>query len=441
MERQIYTVGLNHKTAAVEVRERFALSAPEFSKNSAIPLTGKITEAAVLSTCNRVEITAVGTAADAPDEMLAAWAAARQSTVKELSPYVYVHAGREAVSHFFHVASSLDSMILGEPQILGQMKSAYRRAVTLKTSRVILNRLFHRAFTVAKRVRTETAIASSAVSISYAAVELAKRIFGDMSTYTVMLIGAGEMAELAATHLLHAGIKDILVANRTLERAQTLATQFNGKAFELAALPSKLHEADIIISSTGAPDLVITPEPVKRIMKKRKNKPMFFIDIAVPRDIDPAINNLDNVYLYDIDDLKEVVETNMGQRREEARKAQSIVEEECALFLDWLDSLALQPTITDMVKRGERIAHDELLKTTKRLGNIDQATCDAIKDMLTAVIKKMSHDPIMFLKEQYHLQKNEGEQCIDYARRMFNLDRNSMTRQRHKHHGCFFKGP
>lgn len=441
MDRQIYTVGLNHKTAPVEIRERFALSAPTFSEKSAIPLTPKVAEVAVLSTCNRVEITAVGTSPDTPDELLSAWAAARQRTVDELEPYVYVHAGREAVTHFFHVASSLDSMILGEPQILGQMKGAYRRAVMLKTSRVILNRLFHRAFTVAKRVRTETGIASSAVSISYAAVELARRIFGDMHSYTAMLIGAGEMAELAATHLLHAGIKHILVVNRTLERAGALAAQFNGEAMELTELPLRLAEADIIISSTGAPGLIITPEHIKSVMKKRKNRPMFFIDIAVPRDIDPAINDFDNVYLYDIDDLREVVEANMGQRREEAHKAQFIVEEECDLFLEWLDSLALQPTIVNMVERGERIAREELLKTLKRLGTVNQETYEAIESMLAAVIKKMNHDPIVFLKQQYNFEKNDGERCIDYARRMFNLDKDRNMRRARKRPGCFFKTP
>ena len=441
MDRQIYTVGLNHKTAPVEIRERFALCAPRFSEESAIPLSRDIVEVAVLSTCNRVEITAVGACANAPEALLNAWAAACRHTVEELKPYVYVLSGSEAVTHFFHVASSLDSMILGEPQILGQMKSAYRRAVSLKTSRVILNRLFHRAFTVAKRVRTETGIASSAVSISYAAVELARRIFGDMRAYTAMLIGAGDMAELAATHLLHAGIARVLVANRTLEHARTLAGRFNGEAFELAALSSRLHEADIVISSTGAPGLVITPEHIRNVMKKRKNRPMFFIDIAVPRDIDPAINKFDNVYLYDIDDLKEVVETNMGQRREEAHKAQSIIEEECGLFLEWLDSLALQPTIVSMVERGRQIARDEFLKTAKRLGNLDQNTYDAVQNMLEAVVKKMNHDPIVFLKQQYALEKDNGERCIDYAQRMFNLNKDRKKSRMHRRTGCFFTPP
>jgi len=345
MRNDIYLLGLNHKTAAVEIREKFALSECFATDVQPFPLAPPLREILVLSTCNRVEILAVGDCAcagrDVPSAVIERWAALRGQDEDELRPYVYVHQGMDAVRHLFNVASSLDSMVVGEPQILGQIKQAYAHAVTQNTAKVILNRLLHKAFSVAKRVRTETEIGSSAVSISYAAVELAKRIFGDMSEYSAMLIGAGEMAELAAVHLLNAGIRKIYVANRTFERAEELAKQFKGEPLAFDTLFDRLADVDIIISSTGAPHAIIRAKDIKGLLKKRKNRPMFFIDIAVPRDIDPDVNNLDNVYLYDIDDLKDVVEENLAQRQEEAARAANIVRSEAANFEKWLRSLRL----------------------------------------------------------------------------------------------------
>ena len=421
MDCDIFLVGLNHRTAGVDVRERFALANHCDEEHWALPCTGAVSESIILSTCNRVEILAAGTG-EVAEQVLRNWAGARKSDVEDLRPYVYVHKNLEAVRHLFSVASSLDSMVLGEPQILGQLKTAYRKAVKSRATGVILNRLLHKAFSVANRVRTETAVASSAVSISYAAVELAKRIFGDMRAHKAMLVGAGEMAELAAMHLLQAGIADILVANRTLVRGQELAKQFNGHAIPFEDMPRHLLDVDIIITSTGSQEPIIRARDIRAALKIRKNRPMFFIDIAVPRDIDPDVNGLDNVYLYDIDDLKEVVEENLATRRDEAAKAAEIVNEEVVQFSRWLASLDMQPTIVDLIKKGQRAAEEELAKTLKRLGPVDDNTREALEAMAGALVRKLNHDPIMFLKHGGMSQEGNGPR-ISIMRRIFNLDK------------------
>ncbi len=421
MDCDIFLVGLNHRTAGVDVRERFALVNCCDPEHWALPCTGAVSESVILSTCNRVELLAAGTG-DVPGQMLECWAGARGARVEELAPYVYVHKNLEAVRHLFSVASSLDSMVLGEPQILGQLKTAYRKAVQSHATGVILNRLLHKAFSVAKRVRTETAVASSAVSISYAAVELAKRIFGDMHGHKALLVGAGEMAELAAMHLLQAGIDEILVANRTLVRGQELARQFQGRAVPLDSMAVHLTSVDIIITSTGSQEPIIRARDIRAVLKARKNRPMFFIDIAVPRDIDPDVNGLDNVYLYDIDDLKEVVEENLASRRDEAAKAAEIVNEEVLAFSHWLSSLDVQPTIVALIERSERMAQEELAKTLKRLGPVDEETREALEALVGSLVRKMNHDPIMSLKNGGMAQEGNGQR-ISLTRRVFGLDK------------------
>ena len=420
MASELYLIGLNYRTAGVDIRERFALTNHCSKETWMLPCEGGIKESLILSTCNRVEVLAVGEG-DVPATVLSRWAQARGRKADELARYVYSYTGLEAVRHLFSVASSLDSMVLGEPQILGQLKKAYRAAVTSKATGTVLNSLLHKAFSVAKRVRTETAVASSAVSISYAAVELAKRIFGDMHEHRAMLVGAGEMAELAATHLLQAGIRQLLVANRTLERGQELARQFNGLAVPFDQLIPTLSDVDIIITSTGSLEPILHARDVKDVLKKRRQSPMFFIDIAVPRDIDPDVNGLDNVYLYDIDDLKEVVEENLAARRSEAVKAEAIVAEEVELFAVWMKSLDAQPTIVDLIHRGEHMAQEELARTLRRLGPVDDATREALETLVDALVRKMNHDPIMFLKRGTMSQ----EGCmprINLLRRIFRLD-------------------
>jgi len=360
MEKTIFLVGLNHRSAGVDVREKFALtSVADFEKSllAACPLR----EVMALSTCNRVEILVVAdtdrcAGIDLAEAVLRHWAETCAGPLDALREHTYRHTGLDAVTHLFCVAASLDSMIMGEPQILGQLKTSYRKAVETGTARVIINRLLHKSFSVAKRVRTETAIASSAVSISYAAVELAKKIFGELAGKTALLVGAGEMAELAATHLLASGIEKLYITNRTYSRAQELAKTMHGEAVLFEALVEQLRDVDIVISSTGSPTAIIRAKDIREVLKKRRNRAMFFIDIAVPRDIDPDVNALDNVYLYDIDDLKEVVEENMSARQGEAVKARAIVDVETQAFATWLKSLALQPTITDLLGRAERRA-------------------------------------------------------------------------------------
>ena len=420
MDCDIVLVGLNHRSAGVDVRERFALTEHCDPEHWAVPCTGPIRESVILSTCNRVELLAAGKG-DVAGQMQRDWAQARHATPAELAPYVYVYKNREAIRHLFSVASSLDSMVIGEPQILGQLKTAYRKAVSSHSTGAILNRLLHKAFSVAKRVRTETSVASSAVSISYAAVELAKRIFGDMHAHNAMLVGAGEMAELAAKHLLQAGISEILVANRTFSRGQDLARQFSGRVIPFEKMTAYLTEVDIIITSTAAQESLIRARDIRTVLKIRKNRPMFFIDIAVPRNIDPDVNGLDNVYLYDIDDLREVVEENQAIRRDEALKANGIVNEEVEHFTAWLTSLDVQPTIVDLIHRSEEIGHKELEKTLKRLGHVDEATHEALEALVGAMVKKLNHDPIMFLKNDGMAQEG-NTQRISLVRRIFNLD-------------------
>ncbi len=289
-------------------------------------------------------------------------------------------------------------MIVGEPQILGQLKQAYRDASERNCTGVILNRLLHKAFSVAKRIRTETEIGSSAVSISYAAVELAKKIFGTLEGKRAMLVGAGEMAELAAQHLLNQGIDEVVVANRTFERAVNLARCFNGKAVSFDELVPQLTYVDILISSTGAPNVILTRNQVKPIMKKRRNSPLFLIDIAVPRDLDPKLNDLPNVYLYGIDDLQSVVDINKAERDKEAIRAERIVTEETLKFMLWLGSMEVTPTIVAMREKANTICETELSRTLSQLGDLPVNQKKSIEKMASAIANKLLHNPILFLK-------------------------------------------
>ena len=432
MQHDIHIFGLNHRTADVGVRECFALKDQERFEECVHSLGRAVDEVLVLSTCNRVEILVVAPRGSGVSEKVVdCWAQASGKKGHELAPHVYEHRDLDAVEHLFQVASGLDSMVLGEPQILGQLKQAYKAAVDKAQARVVVNRLLHKAFSTAKRVRTETGIGASAVSISYAAVELAKRIFGEMGDKKAMLVGAGEMAELAATHLVGAGVRSLSVVNRTLSRAEELASRFRGKAYSFAELIERLPEVDIVISSTGSAEPIIRARDIKDVLKKRKFRPMFFIDIAVPRDIDPDINSLDNIYLYDIDDLKEVVEENKAQRQSEAEKAREIIKSETVKFGQWLDSLDLQPTIVDLLTHGEDLARKELKRTLKRLGpDCADEVKDAVETLALSLSRKLYHDPLTFLKRRS--QEEGGERFLDLARRMFNLDGEPVPPEAHQ---------
>lgn len=422
---EIILFGLNHKTAPLELREKFAFSHEEtiYALKKLHGLS-TIRELLIYSTCNRVEMMITS------HDKKQALSATRQfiSEFKDIhvtnySDYIYMHTGAEAVRHLFRVASSLDSMVVGEPQILGQVKEAYSTATKTKASGVILNRLLHRAFFVAKKVRSETGICDSAVSISYAAIELGQKIFGSLEGKHVLLIGAGEMAELAVDHLIRHKAGTIFVANRTLERGMALAKRFKGQAVRLEEITEALKNVDIIISSTGAPGYIITRESVKKSMRARKNRPLFFIDIAVPRDIDPDINRINNSYVYDIDDLKGVIDHNINERQKEAVKGERIVAEAVIAFQGWLKSLDAVPTVVDLRNKFTSIAKKEVAKTFQMLKHLNKDDRQAINRMVDALIKKILHDPTLHLKQNgCHGDKTTN---IDIARKLFNLDENS----------------
>jgi glutamyl-tRNA reductase len=311
-------------------------------------------------------------------------------------------------------------MIVGEPQILGQVKGAYRAARELKSTGLILNRLFEQSFNVAKRVRTETGISENAVSVSFAAVELAKKIFGELDGKVTLLIGAGEMIELAARHLMAQGVDTVLVANRTYERAVDLATQFNGEAVKFEGLHDELRRCDIVISSTGAPHFVVRRDLASKVIADRGNKPMFFIDIAVPRDIEPSVNEIDNCYLYDIDDLHSVVEANMAERAREARKAEGIIKGEVSQFFQWVDHLEVIPTIVNLRKKLDEIRRVEMEKTLERMEGLDEKDRQAIEKMTASIINKVTHQPITNLKKMAETEK--GHEYLKALRELFDLN-------------------
>ncbi len=410
---------MNHNTAHVEARERYSLApfcAPTFCLREE-HFSDICSELFLISTCNRVEILALTSSLEQQEALLQRWAEIKGQDCADLSSHVFVYVDVEAIQHLFAVASSLDSLVLGEPQILGQLKKSYKQCVDAKNVGSITTRLLHKAFSVAKRVRSETALASSAVSISYAAVELAKRIFDNMQEHSALVIGAGEMAELAALHLQQVGLEHIYVANRTFENAKELASKFDGIPIAFEDIKEYLAKVDIIISSTGAEHAILCAEDIRPIMKVRKNKAMFFIDIAMPRDIDPDVNTIDNVYLYDIDDLKEVVEENKAQRMLEAEKAWEIVYEETKDFHYWLESLEIQPTIIALNERTESILSQELEKTLKKLESISEEDKELLKRMTKNMAKKLNHSPLTYLKKHHSL--NTGMTNI---RNIFSLD-------------------
>ncbi len=416
---QILVLGVNHKTAPVEVREKLAFPDIEvpLAKLGEVP---GCTEFCFLSTCNRVEVIFTSATPEKTVRHIRSFLFADSNlNDEEATRYTYLYTGADAVNHLYRVAASLDSMVVGEPQILGQLKDAYREAYARKCTGTILNRLIHKAFSSAKRVRTETNIGSSAVSISYAAVELAKKIFGSLKNKKVLLVGAGEMAELAAEHLMSQGCTEITVANRTLKNAVTLAKQFNGKAVGLSEIIPQLELADIMISSTGAQDLILHHDDVKPIMRPRRNKPLFLIDIAVPRDLDPKLNEIDNIYLYDVDDLSQVVEMNKKDRQGEADKASAIVTEEAIKFSNWLDNLALTPTITALLGNAEQLRKTEVERTLATL-DLSPKEIKAIHRLTSSLVSKMLHHPLINLKAECHTQ--EKQEKIDHIRKMFSLD-------------------
>lgn len=418
----IIVIGLNHKTAPVEIREQLAFSEAEASQAlAALHHEDNIRELALLSTCNRVElIMAAKNSVKAVETAKTLVAQLKNISIAQFEQALYILKGDNAVRHVFKVASSLDSLVVGEPQILGQIKDAYRLAIKHKTGGVILNRLFHRTFFIAKRVRTETGIGDHAVSVSYAAIELARKIFGNLQGKKALLIGAGEMAELAVEHLLRHNTGELYVVNRTFEHGVNLARRFDARAMRFEEITDCLKIVDIVISSTGAPDFIIRRDQMKKMMRIRKNRPLFFIDIAIPRDIDPQINHLSNVYVYDIDDLKGVIDENIQDRKKEAVKAERMIEEAVIHFRKWYESLSVVPTIVAIRQKMDRIAKTEIHKTLKSLDHLSSSDRQAIHRMGDALVSKMLHDPIMALKQNNRYRDKALH--LDITRRLFNLD-------------------
>jgi len=428
---RICHIGLNHKTAPVELRERLAVPEADIPSILQAQITHHaIREVALLSTCNRVEMTVVTHDPDAAIAIVHEWFAEKAGMELEVvCEHLYSYTTDEAVSHLFAVASGLDSLVLGEPQILGQVKASYEQALASGTAGHILHRLYQSTFAAAKRARSETAIGKQAVNISSCAVELAKRIFGDLSGKTVLLIGAGEMAELAARHLRGNGCTNILVANRTLERARKLAMEFDGHALTLEQLPEYLDAADIIISSTGANTYVLLPEPVHQAMDKRGGQPVFLVDIAVPRDIDPRISEIDGAYLYDIDDLQQVVQGNREQREREAAAARALLAEEEVTFLSWLKSLESVPLIRHIQQQTELLRADELEKARQRyLKGLDAEQLEVVERFSKALMKRFLHPSMRTLKSLP--DDMEGDLLMGAARKLFDLESAAATKHK-----------
>jgi glutamyl-tRNA reductase len=413
-----FVLGVNHKTAPVHVRERFAV--PESRLPEAL---GKLTsmegveEGMIVSTCNRVEIFA--RSGDKNCDLQSFVREYFGFSAGEYEPYIFEHQHLEAVKHVFRVASSLDSLVVGESQILGQVKEAYATARALGTINSQLDQLLTRAFAVAKKVRTETTIASSSVSIASVAVELAEKIFGSLNGKSVYLVGAGKMCELAARHLVAHGASKIYVGNRTFDRAVALANKFSGEAIPFEKLYETVPWADIIISSTGAPHCIFRKEHGEKFLHARKNRPMFFIDIAVPRDIDPGLNDLDGIFVYNIDDLQQVVASHLGDRKKEAARAELMVEEEVRRFEQRAQTAEVVPTIVSLQQHLETLRQAELDRVRGRLGQLTPEQEMAIETLTRGIINKIMHTPITTLKSA--ARDPEATTVVDVVRKLFNL--------------------
>ena len=421
-EVNLILVGVNHKTTPVEIREKLAFTKGKIEESvDRLFNFPDIIEHTILSTCNRVEIYARANCQDSAIKAIKQFICDfHEVSPVELEDHFYSYRNEEAVEHLFRVSSSLDSMILGEAQILGQVKDAYSLAKDLRSTGLVLNQLFEKAFSIAKKVREETGIAERSVSISSAAVELAQKIFDDLENRTVMLVGTGEMAELAAKHLISYGVKTVYVTSRTYDRAVNLARTLNGSALDFEAFKNELHRADIVITSTSAPNFIIKKEMVEKAIHERKNKPIFFIDIAVPRDIEPDVNDLENIYLYDIDDLHVVVSANMKEREKEADNAMNFISQEVTKFNNWVGTLDAVPTIVEIRKKAENIRMQEIEKTLKKISHLSEDDKKLLRQMSSSMVNKILHKPTIKLKQK--TQSEDGHVYLKAIRHLFHLD-------------------
>jgi glutamyl-tRNA reductase len=417
----LHITGLSHKTAPVEFRERLAIADHALPK--ALEDLQKLgaTEAVILSTCNRVEFAITAANEVEGSRIVQAFLASWKDPAIAADPRLYHLQSRDAVSHLFRVASSLDSMIVGEPQILGQLKAAYAVAKTEGAVGGALESVLTRAFNVAKRVRSETGIGQMAVSVSYAAVEVARNLFGSLNGHSVMIIGSGKMGELAAKHLRRSGANRIFVTNRTAARAEEMALMFDGRAVDYAQFPAMLHEIDIVIASSGAPHYIITREDMQRVIAQRRNKAMFLIDISVPRNIDPAVNKIDSVFLYDVDDLEGVVNANLRERGRQAEQAESIIAHEVDQMMARLKVDEIAPTIVSLQQQLEEIRAAEVARTVRRMPGITAEQREQIEAMTRSIVNKIAHGPISELRR--NAAEPEGVHAIEVIRKVFHLHR------------------
>jgi glutamyl-tRNA reductase len=417
---KLFLMGLSHKTAPLELREQLAI--PEGALPRALQDLQRFgaSEAVVLSTCNRVEFALSSPDGADPGAIIDRFLTDWKGSSDAFDGHIYRLEAREAIHHLFRVAASLDSMVVGEPQILGQLKTAYAVAKSEGTVGGVLETVLTRAFNVAKRVRSETGIGQMAVSVSYAAVELARQIFvGSLAGHTVMIIGSGKMGELAARHLRRAGATRILVTNRTWERAEELARLFDGRAIEYERFKSVLHEADIVITSSGAPHYILNRDDLKRVIALRKNRPVFLIDIAVPRNIDPAVNDIEGVFLKNVDDLEGVVNANLKERGRQALQAEGIVTQEVELTMARFKLEEVTPTIISLQEQLEEIRAGEVARTLRRMPELTPEQRQQIETMTKSIVNKIAHGPISELRR--NAGKPEGSLVIDAIRRVFHL--------------------
>jgi glutamyl-tRNA reductase len=418
---KLFITGLSHHTAPVEVRERVAFAEKTLPEAlDRLRHRPGMVEGMILSTCNRVEVAVTADEhSDAEGSVRNFLAEASCVEPAWVTPYLYHFDGQDAVRHLFRVAASLDSMVVGEPQILGQLKSAYALAKEHGALNGFLDLVMTRAFNVAKRVRTETEIGSSAVSVSYAAVELARDIFGSLTGKRVLLVGAGKMAESAARHLRRAGVSDILVTNRTRSRADAMAEEFRGRVVDYEEFFHSLPEVDIVIASSGAPHYIINSEQMRSVIGRRRNRPMFLIDIAVPRNIEPAVNQLDGVFLYDIDDLGRVVKNNVEGRRNIAQQAEEIITEEVERMMLRLKTREVTPTIISLQEQLEQLRVSEIERVRGKLGALSPQQQEAVEALTRGIINKIAHVPITEMRRRAN--DPEGIQLMHMIRKLFKL--------------------
>jgi glutamyl-tRNA reductase len=425
--KRILLLGMNHRTAPVEVRERFAVDSPgEMLRKLAD--RPEIGEATLISTCNRVELVVTAENPDAARHVLYEFFArdlARGDgpSPGELAELTYLRRGREAVEHVFRVASAIDSMVVGEPQILGQVKDAYREATEVGAAGPVLSRLFQRAFATAKRVKNETGIAQRPVSVARVAVDLARQIFERLDDKSALLVGAGEMIEAALVALRDAGLGEARVANRTAANARALATRFGGTAHALDELDRLLPDSDVVLTCVGGDAPLLTRDRVARSLKGRHGRPLFLIDIGVPRNIDPGVHDLDSAYLYDLDDLQQVAAANEEERRRESERAERIVYEEREQFEGWMVALQAVPTIRDLRERAESIRRCEIDRFAGRLG-LDDVQHETLEQLTRSIVNKLMHPPIRRLRDE--TDREAGLIRLEEARALFGLDRGEL---------------